>query len=180
MLRNPTATQAAPTACPLRLKAIEAHSKEEPKDLVGNVNFCHSLVEAAELPISKPIFLQFQELPGCHTCTSYAANVLAPPLMAEFLATFFTPVLVNNNPKFTTEEDVRVLSKFNEPFENNPTSRIVLNDESLVANSGDVYSLQEIFTYAVNALLKIGDEKVARELNVAWVDALALSAGVGL
>ncbi|KAJ3292153.1 hypothetical protein HDU79_001724 [Rhizoclosmatium sp. JEL0117] len=177
MVSNPTTSVTAVLSCPPLKKAIETHDKHNLKDLIGNVVFQTSLNEAvANNSEGTPIFLQFQELPGCHTCTNYAANVLAHPLMAEFISTFFIPVLVNNNPAYFTTEDSDTLARFNEPHENNPTSRVLSPDgNTVVASSGDVWTLTGIFEYLVRALVELG---AGKELSgKRWIDALATSAG---
>ncbi|KAI8616336.1 hypothetical protein BC830DRAFT_1118459 [Chytriomyces sp. MP71] len=173
-IRN-EALMSVSSAC--RRRAIAAHNATKPKDLTGNVHFQESL-QTAISSNQKPIFLQFQEMPGCQTCTSYAANVLSPPLMAEFLDTFFTPVLINNNTGYASPEDLRVLQRFDEPHYNNPTCRILSSDGiTVLGHLYGVYNLRGVFAFAVSVLVNFG---MGALLDRLWVDALAATCGLRL
>ena len=83
-------------------------------------NFEDGLAKAA---ISKkPVFLLFQEVPGCSTCRNYGQNVLSHPLIVEAIESLFVPVAVFNNKG---GQDAKVLKYFGEPAWNNPVVRIV-------------------------------------------------------
>ena len=45
----------------------------------------------------KPVFVLFQEVPGCQTCVSFGEQVLSNPLLVEAIETEFIPVFVYNN-----------------------------------------------------------------------------------
>lgn len=70
----------------------------------------------------KPVFLLFQEVPGCATCRNYGAEVLSHPLIVEAIETLFVPVAIFNNKG---GKDAEVLRYYNEPSWNNPVVRIV-------------------------------------------------------
>ena len=70
----------------------------------------------------KPVFLLFQEVPGCSTCQRYGAEVLSHPLIVEAIESLFVPVAVYNNKG---GKDAEVLKYYNEPSWNNPVVRIV-------------------------------------------------------
>ncbi|MEM1123559.1 MAG: VPGUxxT family thioredoxin-like (seleno)protein, type 2, partial [Bacteroidota bacterium] len=70
----------------------------------------------------KPVFLLFQEVPGCSTCRNYGANILSHPLIVEAIETLFVPVAIHNNKKGA---DAEVLNFYREPSWNNPVVRIV-------------------------------------------------------
>ncbi len=80
------------------------------------------MAQAAE----KPIFLLFQEVPGCATCRSYGHHVLSHPLIVEAIEDLFTPVAIYNNKG---GEDAKVLAYFREPSWNNPVVRIIDTDK---------------------------------------------------
>ena len=46
---------------------------------------------------NKPIFLLFQEVPGCSTCQRYGKQVLSHPLIVEAIETCFVPLAIHNN-----------------------------------------------------------------------------------
>ncbi len=71
---------------------------------------------------SKPIYILFQEIPGCSTCVNFGNNVMGNALIVEMIETYFVPLAIHNN---RTGKDAEVLKKFNEPAWNNPVSRIV-------------------------------------------------------
>jgi len=83
-------------------------------------NFDNGLAKAKKE--NKPIFLLFQEVPGCATCRNYGHNVLSHPLIAEAIETLFVPVAIYNNKGGS---DAKVLKYYNEPTWNNPVVRIV-------------------------------------------------------
>jgi len=71
---------------------------------------------------SKPIFLLFQEVPGCSTCQQYGKKVLSHPLIVEAIETCFVPLAIHNNKG---GKDQAVLDYYGEPSWNNPVVRIV-------------------------------------------------------
>ena len=87
---------------------------------------------------AKPVFLLFQEVPGCATCRNYGHNVLSHPLIAEAIETLFVPVVIFNNKGGA---DAKVLKLYGEPSWNNPVVRIVgSNGKDIVKRIGGNYS----------------------------------------
>jgi hypothetical protein len=70
----------------------------------------------------KPVFLLFQEIPGCDTCTSFGKNVLGHPLLAAAIEHAFVPIAIRNNVD-GKEREVR--ERFQEPAWNNPVVRLL-------------------------------------------------------
>ncbi len=70
----------------------------------------------------KPVFLLFQEIPGCDTCTGFGKHVLAHPLLVAAIEQCFVPIAVRNN--VDGQEQV-VREQFEEPAWNNPVVRFV-------------------------------------------------------
>jgi len=95
----------------------------QPKEL-GKVKWLRDLKEASSQSASsnKPIFLLFQEVPGCATCRNYGHNVLSHPLIVEAIETYFVPLAIYNNKE---GKDREVLNYFKEPSWNNPVVRII-------------------------------------------------------
>ena len=91
---------------------------------LGEVNWLRDFGEGLTVSATskKPVFLLFQEVPGCSTCRNYGQDVLSHPLIVEAIETLFVPVAVFNNKGGA---DAKVLKYFGEPSWNNPVIRIV-------------------------------------------------------
>lgn len=101
---------------------------------------------------SKPVFLLFQEVPGCATCRNYGHNVLSHPLIAEAIETLFVPVAIFNNKGGA---DAKVLKLYGEPSWNNPVVRIVgSNGKDIVKRIGGNYSKLAVVAAMQQALSK--------------------------
>jgi hypothetical protein len=100
----------------------------------------------------KPLFILFQEVPGCSTCVDYGRHVLSHPLVAEAIESLFVPLAVFNN---RGGDDGRVMKHFNEPPWNNPVVRIIDHGERPLAKrlSGD-YSIAGTTGSMIHALEK--------------------------
>lgn len=98
----------------------------------------------------KPLFILFQEVPGCATCQKYGNNVLSNPLIIDAIENEFVPLAIFNNVK---GHDREILNKFNEPTWNNPVIRIINTKGKDLVNrhSGD-YSSKGLVNYMLTAL----------------------------
>lgn len=103
-----------------------------PKEL-GNVNWLRSFEDglAKSAVEKKPVFLLFQEVPGCSTCQKYGQNVLSHPLIVEAIESLFVPVAIFNNKG---GQDAKVLKFYGEPSWNNPVVRIVNDKKQDIIN----------------------------------------------
>lgn len=125
--------------------------KTQPEEL-GKVNwqrdFDSSFAEAKQS--GKPIFILFQEVPGCSTCRNYGNNVLSHPLIVEAIETLFVPVVVYNNKG---GKDAEMLKYFGEPSWNNPVVRIV-NDskKDILPRLNGNYSAAGLVNYMLRGL----------------------------
>lgn len=81
----------------------------------GRVNWSHDLdaALAASAASGRPVFLLFQEIPGCDGVKAYGREVLSDPLIVEAIESEFHPVLAYNN-RFE-EADRALLERFEEP-----------------------------------------------------------------
>ena len=79
----------------------------------------------------KPVFILFQEVPGCSTCRNYGKDVLSHPFIVEAIEDNFVPLVIHNNKK---GKDAEVLKKYKEPSWNNPVARIVNAEGKMIAN----------------------------------------------
>jgi peptide methionine sulfoxide reductase MsrA len=101
---------------------------------------------------NKPVFILFQEVPGCATCTNYGQEVMSHPLLVETIETFFVPLCIYNNKSGL---DASVLKMYGEPSWNNPVIRIV--DEkgaNLIRRISGNYSLGGVMNAIIEALHK--------------------------
>ena len=119
---------------------------------LGQVNWLRNFDEAISLSEKekKPVFLFFQEVPGCSTCRNYGHNVMSHPLIVEAIETHFIPIAIFNNKK---GKDAKVLKQYGEPSWNNPVVRIVNANQKNVVNrlSGD-YSKLGVVNRMIDAL----------------------------
>nr|MDJ0789966.1 VPGUxxT family thioredoxin-like (seleno)protein, type 2 [Myxococcota bacterium] len=96
-----------------------------------------------------PLFVLFQEVPGCQTCVSFGEQVLSHPLLVEAIETAFQPVLVYNN----RPGDVQWLKRFGEPSWNNPVVRFLGADGSdLIPRKSGVWTPDAVGRRMIRAL----------------------------
>jgi hypothetical protein len=126
-------------------------SSETPPEL-GRVRFGRD-VDAALLEAKaarKPVFLLFQEIPGCATCKGFGAGPLTHPLLVEAIETLFVPVAVRNNEG---GDDAKALERFHEPAWNNPVVRWLDGDgHDLIPREEGVWSAAAIAARMTKAL----------------------------
>lgn len=126
---------------------------ENPVEL-GKVNWIRNYDQAINLSIEKglPVFLLFQEVPGCSTCSTYGNNVLSHPFIVEAIESHFIPLAIYNNKG---GEDAKILKRFKEPSWNNPVSRIITSDgKDLVTRLSGNYTQQGVVDMIINGLVK--------------------------
>ena len=97
-------------------------------------NYDEAIAKSEETGL--PVFILFQEVPGCSNCTTYGNEVLSHPFMVEMIETHFVPLAIFNNKG---GHDRKILKQFNEPTWNNPVVRIVNHKGNDLVNrlSGD-------------------------------------------
>lgn len=124
------------------LTAQERTSRYDQPVELGNVSWLRDFddAKAASKSEGKPIFILFQEVPGCSTCRNYGQSVLVHPLMVEAIENEFIPLTIFNN---IGGKDRDVLSLFSEPTWNNPVVRIVDSEgDNIISRlAGDYTSL---------------------------------------
>ncbi len=110
------------------LRAEAAATQDNPVE-VGDVNWTRDYQAALNRSreSGKPIFLFFQEVPGCIGCQDFGQQVLTHPLLVEAIEDEFVPVLVYNNR--LTGMDVQLLKRFGEPSWNYQVIRFVNADQ---------------------------------------------------
>lgn len=127
-----------------------------PEEL-GDVNWNRSFEEAKVMAIEqdKPIFILFQEVPGCATCRNYGNELLTHPFIVEAIETYFIPLAIYNNKKGA---DGDILRKFGEPSWNNPVSRIIdpKSEKDLVKRLNGKYDMEGLLSFISNGVLESG------------------------
>ena len=126
-------------------------TNDQPVEL-GKVNWLRDLDQgiAQARQQQKPVFLLFQEVPGCSTCRNYGHGVLSHPLIVEAIESLFVPVAIFNNKG---GKDAQVLREFNEPSWNNPVVRIINSQkENIIPRINRDYSKLGIVQAMIVAL----------------------------
>lgn len=141
--------------------SANAQQKTNPNDQdeeLGKVVWHRDYDKAVALSAkeNKPVFILFQEVPGCMTCRNYGQNVMSNPLLVEAIENEFIPLAIFNNKG---GKDKQILQKYNEPTWNNPVVRIVDNDGKNLTKriSGD-YSALAVYNAITEVLQKEGKE----------------------
>lgn len=113
----------------------------------------------------KPIFVLFQEVPGCLTCRNYGKGVLSNSVIVKTIEEYFIPLAIFNNRR---GKDSEVLKRYGEPSWNNPVVRIInANGENLIDRIAGDYSRARVAQEMIRVLEK-RQETIALDLrNVA-------------
>ncbi len=142
-------------ALPWALQARDADPTSQPIEL-GKVRWGRDLPKAlAEADrTGRPIFLLFQEVPGCATCVGFGESVLSHPRVISAIETLFVPLAIHNNKRGADRD---VLERFGEPSWNNPVVRFVdAQGQDLIPRKDGVWTRPEIVARMVRALEAAG------------------------
>lgn len=106
------------------LFSIQISMGQQSVEELGKVKWLRNLDQAKKEAAQKklPIFLLFQEVPGCATCRNFGNDVLSHPLIVEAIQTYFVPLAIYNNKG---GHDAEVLNLYKEPAWNNPVFRFI-------------------------------------------------------
>ena len=123
---------------------------------VGNVHwsrdFKTTLTESRGS--GKPIFVLFQEIPGCIGCQTFGSKVLTHPLLVEAIESEFLPILVYNS-KFDGE-DKKILDQFNEPGWNYQVIRFINSKgEDVIPRKDKIWTISGVASRMILALQKL-------------------------
>jgi len=100
---------------------------------------------------NKYIFILFQEVPGCSTCTGYGSKVLSDDKVVKLIHENFVPLCIHNN---AGGADKRVLDSFGEAAWNNPVVRIVDHERNDIAKVAGDYSAKGTLAAIEKAMKK--------------------------
>ncbi|MEM8678394.1 MAG: VPGUxxT family thioredoxin-like (seleno)protein, type 2 [Planctomycetota bacterium] len=130
-----------------------AAGKTEAPIEVGKVHWNRDFEHATQLSreSGKPMFVLFQEVPGCAGCQQFGREVLSEPLLVEAIEGEFVPVVIYNNRD--SGSDARLLARFQEPSWNYQVVRF-LDDkgEDIIPRKDKVWTLDGIAARMVQAL----------------------------
>ncbi|HEX9793420.1 MAG TPA: VPGUxxT family thioredoxin-like (seleno)protein, type 2 [Planctomycetota bacterium] len=137
----PAAAQHAPPAA----------AERAPTEL-GTVQWGRALEPALELSreSGRPVFLLFQEIPGCETCRDFGRGPLSQPLLVEAIEALFVPVAIRNNePGYAAA----LLERFQEPSWNNPVFRLLDGEgKDLLARKDGLWTTHAVAMRMIAAL----------------------------
>jgi hypothetical protein len=132
---------------------VGADGGEEPPVEIGTVRWQRDLEAALEQSRTsgRPVFLLFQEVPGCAGCKAFGRRVLSHPLLVEAAEDLFIPVLVYNNRSDGLDEALR--KRFREPAWNYQVVRFLNADgEDIIPRKDRVWDLGGIASRMVDTL----------------------------
>lgn len=115
----------------------------------------------------KPVFVLFQEIPGCAGCKKFGKKVLSDPLLVEAIEENFLPVLVYNNGG--SGMDKKLLKRFNEPAWNYQVVRFLNADgKDVISRKDRIWTLEGIAGRMIEAL------KAAKKPVPKYLETLAI------
>jgi Thioredoxin-like len=121
---------------------------------VGKVKWGRDYATATKLSreTGKPIFLLFQEVPGCSGCQQFGKDVLSNPKIVTAIEQNFIPLLIHNND---FGADAGVLKRFGEPAFNFQVVRFINADgQDLILRKDHVWEAPELMERIQAALTK--------------------------
>jgi hypothetical protein len=141
----------SPAPEPTKMPADPASApKQEPE--LGLVRWQRSFpaAEALAKQQQRPLFVLFQEIPGCSTCTDFGKAVLGQPLLVAAIEQAFVPVVVRNN---VDGDEAKVRDAYREPAWNNPVVRFLdPAGKDLIPRRDGIYTAHGIAGRMIEAL----------------------------
>ena len=125
---------------------------EQQAQELGKVSWYRDFDQAIALSKkkSKPIFVLFQEVPGCLTCRDYGKVVLSNSVIVKTIEEHFIPLAIFNNKR---GKDSEVLKRYGEPSWNNPVVRIINSKgENLIGRIAGDYSKARVAQEMIRVL----------------------------
>lgn len=103
----------------------------------------------------RPIFILFQEVPGCMTCQRFGQEVMSDPFMVQIIEECFVPLCIFNNK---AGKDADILKRYGEPSWNNPVMRIVNDSGSSISRLAGGYTRSKVLRFIIDGLVEMGQE----------------------
>jgi Thioredoxin-like len=106
----------------------------------------------------KPVFMLFQEVPGCAGCKQFGRDVLSDDKVVKAIQDQFIPLLIHNNKP---GKDAEVLEKFNEPAWNYQVVRFLdAAGRDLIPRKDRIWEAAALMERMEQALAQAGPKKV--------------------
>ncbi len=143
-------------ALPLAAQNIASTPSNNPAEL-GKINWLRDYDQAIELSkkMDKPVFILFQEVPGCSTCSRFGFGPLSDPFIVEGIEDNFIPLAIFNNKG---GKDAKILKQFNEPSWNNPVVRIInQNGRDIVPRMANRWSPSDLLSTVMAGIEEQGE-----------------------
>lgn len=121
---------------------------------VGTVNWSrdHDAVLEKSKKTGIPVFLLFQEVPGCAGCKDFGREVLSDPDLVRMIEQSFLPLLVYNN---RSGKDAELLRQYNEPSWNYQVIRFLDGDgNDIIPRKDRIWTKPELLQRMQEALEK--------------------------
>ncbi len=142
---------------------VACHGADQPVE-VGKVGWGrdHDAALAKAKETGKPVFMLFQEVPGCQGCQNFGKEVLSDPLVIEAIESDFVALLIHNN---TGGKDAEILKRYEEPAWNFQVIRFIDSEgKDLIPRKDRVWSIEELVPRMMMALDEAGKESAVLEL----------------
>lgn len=137
---------------------IVTHSEPTPNQPVevGTIDWGRDLEVALtrSKETEKPVFLLFQEVPGCAGCRQFGQEVLSHPGVKAGVEEAFIPLLIHNNKG---GEDERVRERFGEPAWNYQVVRFLDSEgRDIIPRRDRVWDTAGVVSRMIQVLKKTG------------------------
>lgn len=154
---------------------------ENPEE-VGKVTWGRDYEAALKTAKStgKPIFLLFQEVPGCAGCKQFGRDVLSNAEVVKTIQEDFVPLLIHNNKP---GKDAEVLAKFKEPAWNFQVVRFVdAEGQDLIPPKERIWEAPELKQRMATVLKRKSAnlQRVAFSQSCFWTGEMTLGAMDGV
>lgn len=137
----------------------------------------HDAALAAAKTSGKPVFLLFQEVPGCAGCKQFGRDVLSDPSVVKTIQENFIPLLIHNNKP---GKDAEVLARYDEPAWNYQVVRFLdANGRDLIPRKDRVWEAPEL-KQRMALVLKPKTARVAFAQHCFWTGEMTLGAVDGV
>ena len=142
---------------------------------VGTVNWSrdHDAVLKESKASGIPVFLLFQEVPGCAGCKDFGREVLSDPELVRLIEQSFLPLLVYNN---RSGKDSKLLKQYNEPSWNYQVVRFLDGDgNDIIPRKDRVWTKPALLQRMQQVLDKTGNPALSRTLTTSQYKEAAIS-----
>ena len=114
----------------------------------------------------KPIFLLFQEVPGCQGCQDFGREVLSNPLIKKSVEEAFIPLMIRNNA--SSGHDLEILQKFKEPAWNYQVVRFIDADgKDLIPRKDRIWNTK-LLSGRMKEALKKAKQTIPESLSLVY------------